>query len=161
MPVGKTRNMTRSRTPAVLKFDEPAGVHWYVALLGIQALHSEALASRLEKGFRFSYLQYFAVQMALSLGMVCLWVGLSSRTLERRRKEGWLNPAESDRLLTTTRIAGLALRLFEGDRDAAKRWLTSSQPTLGGSTPIEYSRTEFGAREVEHLIGRLEHGVIS
>jgi len=32
---------------------------------------------------------------------------------------------------------------------------------LGGVIPFELARTEVGAREVEMLIGRIEHGVIS
>jgi uncharacterized protein (DUF2384 family) len=27
--------------------------------------------------------------------------------------------------------------------------------------PLEYAETELGAREVEHLLGRIEHGVYS
>jgi putative toxin-antitoxin system antitoxin component (TIGR02293 family) len=40
-------------------------------------------------------------------------------------------------------------------------WLKSPQKALGGKTPLEYSDTEPGAREVEDLLGRLEHGVFS
>jgi hypothetical protein len=54
-----------------------------------------------------------------------------------------------------------ALALFEGGADAAMRWLTSSQKTLGDQTPLEHARTEIGAREVEERVGRLEHGVFS
>jgi uncharacterized protein (DUF2384 family) len=35
------------------------------------------------------------------------------------------------------------------------------QKGLGGKTPLEYADTEPGAREVEDLLGRLEHGVFS
>jgi putative toxin-antitoxin system antitoxin component (TIGR02293 family) len=51
--------------------------------------------------------------------------------------------------------------LFEGDANAARQWLTAPQPALGGSTPGDYAATELGAREVENLIGRLEHGIPS
>jgi putative toxin-antitoxin system antitoxin component (TIGR02293 family) len=54
-----------------------------------------------------------------------------------------------------------ALSLFEGDADAARRWLTTAQPALGGDKPLEYAATEVGAREVEDLIGRLEYGISS
>jgi putative toxin-antitoxin system antitoxin component (TIGR02293 family) len=49
--------------------------------------------------------------------------------------------------------------LFEGDRDAAADWLTRPQPALGGAVPLELAKTGLGTREVEALIGRLEHGV--
>jgi putative toxin-antitoxin system antitoxin component (TIGR02293 family) len=54
-----------------------------------------------------------------------------------------------------------ALRLFEGDRDAAKGWLSRPQKALGGLPPVSVARTEVGALEVERLIGRLDHGVFT
>ena len=32
---------------------------------------------------------------------------------------------------------------------------------MSGAVPLEYAETEVGAREVEHLLGRIEHGVFS
>jgi uncharacterized protein (DUF2384 family) len=37
----------------------------------------------------------------------------------------------------------------------------TAKKALENQTPLEYSRTELGAREVENLIGRLEHGVFA
>jgi uncharacterized protein (DUF2384 family) len=37
--------------------------------------------------------------------------------------------------------------------------LRSPRRIFAGSTPLAYSATELGAREVETLIGQLEHGV--
>ena len=54
-----------------------------------------------------------------------------------------------------------ALELFEGDAQAAERWLSSPKAALGGAVPSELAETGVGAREVEALIGRLEHGVFS
>ena len=54
-----------------------------------------------------------------------------------------------------------AIRLFEGDRNAARGWLMEPARALGGATPFEYLATEVGATEVRRLIGRLEHGVYS
>ena len=52
-----------------------------------------------------------------------------------------------------------ALELFEGDFDGAKVWLFGPLPGLAGHAPIDFAKTEVGAREVENLIGRLEHGI--
>jgi uncharacterized protein (DUF2384 family) len=35
----------------------------------------------------------------------------------------------------------------------------SSHPALGNQVPLEFAASEVGAREVENLIGRLEHGI--
>jgi putative toxin-antitoxin system antitoxin component (TIGR02293 family) len=46
-------------------------------------------------------------------------------------------------------------------KEAGRQWLSSPQVGLGGAVPLEYAETELGAREVEHLLGRIEHGVYS
>jgi len=79
----------------------------------------------------------------------------------RRKSEGRLKPDESDRLVRASRLFDKAVDLFEGDAPAATQWFKTSQPALAGQAPIQFARTEVGAREVEDLIGRLEHGVFT
>lgn len=62
-------------------------------------------------------------------------------------------------VLRASRILGLATDLFDGDRAAARRWMVAPRTVLGGKAPLELATTDVGAREVEALIGRLEHGV--
>ena len=53
------------------------------------------------------------------------------------------------------------IELFEGDVESARSWLMRPVLALGGAVPFEMLKTEVGAREVENLITRLEHGVFS
>lgn len=46
-----------------------------------------------------------------------------------------------------------------GDQDDARTWLRRPQWGLGGAIPLEYARTDPGAREVEALLDRIEYGV--
>jgi putative toxin-antitoxin system antitoxin component (TIGR02293 family) len=88
-------------------------------------------------------------------------LGISKATFHRRKGSGAkLNPAVSDRVIRYARLLGKAAQVF-GDLHDAKRWLNSPQFGLGGETPIDYAKSEFGAREVENLLGRIEHGVYS
>ncbi|KGE77229.1 antitoxin Xre/MbcA/ParS toxin-binding domain-containing protein [Halomonas salina] len=50
-----------------------------------------------------------------------------------------------------------ATELFEGDRDAAERWLHREAKGLGGKRPIDVMQED--PQQVLDLIGRLEHGV--
>src|SRR5258706_218900 len=68
---------------------------------------------------------------------------------------------ESERLLRIATVFEKAVDLFEGDLVSARRWLSTPKKALGGETPLSFARTEIGGREVEALIGRLEHGVFS
>ena len=48
-----------------------------------------------------------------------------------------------------------------GTTQHARTWLAAPQHGLGGAIPLDYARTEVGAREVEDLLGRIEYGVYS
>lgn len=87
-------------------------------------------------------------------------LGISKATLHRRKAEGRLGSAESDRVVRFARLMGKAVEVFETEENA-RQWLTSAQFGLGGAVPLEYAETEVGAREVEELLGRIEHGVYS
>ena len=88
-------------------------------------------------------------------------ISIPARTLARRQKETRLSPDESDRVLRLARLFDLALRLFEGDEAKARAWFKAPSRALGGESPLQYSQTEPGGREVENLAGRLEHGIFS
>jgi putative toxin-antitoxin system antitoxin component (TIGR02293 family) len=87
-------------------------------------------------------------------------VGISIATLSRRRQRREpLDVGQSDRVLRYAELFRQAVALHDGDEDAARAWLKSPARALGGETPLTRAETEVGAREVENLIGRLEHGV--
>jgi putative toxin-antitoxin system antitoxin component (TIGR02293 family) len=47
------------------------------------------------------------------------------------------------------------------DAEAAQQWLKTPARALGFESPLHFAETEAGAREVENLLGRIEHGVFS
>jgi putative toxin-antitoxin system antitoxin component (TIGR02293 family) len=88
-------------------------------------------------------------------------LGISKATFHRRKGAGGrLDSAVSDRVVRFARLLGKAIRVL-GDIEDAKQWLNSPQFGLGGAVPLDYAKTEVGAREVENLLGRIEYGVYS
>ena len=129
--------------------------------LGLKATSPRELIRQIELGFSFSRLRLLESQSGLSVARIASIIGIPERTLARRRNSGRLTSDESERLLRVSAVFEKAVDLFEGDRAAALKWLTSPKKALENETPLLYSRTELGAREVENLLGRLEHGVFS
>lgn len=127
--------------------------------LGISTGETIRIVRQVRAGFPFSRLLRFEKVTGLPREEIARFAAIPQRTLTRRQSEGRLNPEESDRLLRASRIFDLAVDLFEGDVIAARRWLRTPQRGLGGEVPQEFASTEVGAREVEDLIGRLQHGV--
>lgn len=85
---------------------------------------------------------------------------ISPSTLSRRRARGRFDPLESERLVRLAQLVARAVEVMEGVEDA-RTWLTSPARALGGKAPLDYASVEPGAREVERLLVRLEHGVFS
>ena len=129
--------------------------------LGLKADSAAAIIKQVERGLPFRSLESVASASGLTIEAIAEFVGLPARQLPRRRAARRLSPSESDRLVRVAALVESAAALFEGDRDAACRWLNAPRRALDGQSPLSYARTELGAREVERLIGRLEHGVFS
>ena len=88
------------------------------------------------------------------------YMRIPKSTLALRKKRGKFSFEESERLLRLQRLFEKALDVFK-NADLAKKWLKEDAYGLGDIPPLEYAATEIGAREVEDLLGRIEHGVFS
>jgi putative toxin-antitoxin system antitoxin component (TIGR02293 family) len=128
------------------------------ASLGLRATGTPQIIEQLEAGLPFGALQIFQSNSGLDVSTL---IGITERTRLRRKVAGKLTPEESERLLRIAQVFERAMQLFDADREAAARWLTTPRRALNGRRPLDYSRTELGAREVENLIGRIEHGIFS
>ena len=137
------------------------GPNAHVVLLGLSAFDTSDLVGAIQKGFRYQTFERFRRNIALPVETLMALIGIPRRTLTRRKLEGRFAPEESDRLVRASRVYSKALQLFDGDRETASRWLITAQRGLGGEAPVVLSSTDVGAREVERLIDRLEHGVFA
>ena len=156
----------QSETPDILAIrkeleEGSLGSNFYVRLLGLKTFDTFRLLHLIDKGLSVAAFSRFQRNIGLSQEELAQIVGIADRTLSRRKSEGRLEPNESDRLLRTSRVFGDALRLFEGDASAARAWMIAPLRALGDINPLSACRSEFGAHEVEKLIGRLEHGVFA
>jgi putative toxin-antitoxin system antitoxin component (TIGR02293 family) len=133
--------------------------HFYVALLGLRDYRPFRIYHELQKGLSYGAFERFQRNTGLPSATIADLIQLPPRTLARRKEAGRLERDESDRLVRAARVFSRALSLFEGDPAGARHWLTSRQPLLGNRVPLELAGTDVGAAEVEHLAGRIEHGI--
>lgn len=146
---------------AIAKARTSRGSIPYAAAIGLKAADRIELSDQVQQGLPFKSYRNLMRQMDLSSARLADLVQISERTLTRRRKAGRLKPDESERVLRYSRLFTMAVELFDGDPANARAWLSSGNRALRGRSPLEAGKTEIGAREVEHLIVRLEHGVYS
>ena len=125
-----------------------------------KAKHPTELIRQIQKGLRFSELETLQNSIDLPFEQLAAKLSISRSTLQRRKAAGRLSPDESDKVIRYSRLLHQATDFF-GDIEKARAWLKHPQYGLGGAVPLDYARTEAGAREVENLLGRMEYGVYS
>ena len=121
---------------------------------------TQELIEALKAGLPVQEIEELRHLLDLTMDRLVPMLGLSKATFHRRKIAGRLDPAESDRVVRFARLLGTAVEVMES-LENARLWLSSPQIGLGGAVPLEFAGTEVGAREVEDLLGRIDHGVYS
>jgi putative toxin-antitoxin system antitoxin component (TIGR02293 family) len=118
------------------------------------------LAEAIHQGLSYEALAHVLASEDLEPMEAYALVG-SRRTLLRKKTAGTnLSPTESDRLARVVRIIARAEEAL-GERDKAHRWLRKPNRALEGRRPLDLLESDAGARMVERILGRIEHGVHS
>jgi putative toxin-antitoxin system antitoxin component (TIGR02293 family) len=119
------------------------------------------LVKLMEVGLPVRELTDLQASLAVPADRLAPMLGISKATFHRSKGAGSkLNSAVSDRVVRFAKLMGKAVEVMESEENA-RQWLNSPQFGLGGAVPLEYAKTEVGAREVENLLGRIEYGVYS
>jgi putative toxin-antitoxin system antitoxin component (TIGR02293 family) len=137
----------------------PASHQGVLRDLGLGA-SSAALIEAVKAGLPVDTFTALARRLRVSEATLAGVVGLSGSTLARRKRAGTLTPAESEHVLRVAALLDRGAEVFGSEADAAE-WMTTTNVALGNLPPLSLADTELGAREVEDLLGRLEHGVYS
>ena len=116
--------------------------------------------SRIHAGLSFRAVTNLQKALDVPLEKVASVLGMSRATLHRRKIQGKIDKEESEKLVRYQRLLKKAEDVF-GIAGNAREWLTHKQSGLGGAVPLDFAKSEIGAREVENLLGRIEYGVYS
>jgi len=125
-----------------------------------KAKNPSDLIRQIQKGLRFSELETLQNSLEMPFEQLAVKLSISRSTLQRRKAAGRLSPDESDKVIRYSRLLQQAVDFF-GDIEKARGWLKHPQYGLGGAVPLDYAKTETGAREVENLLGQMKYGVYS
>ncbi len=116
-------------------------------------------AALVEEGVPIADVVAFGREVGFTADELAKLVHIPPRTYARRVKaRARLDIPEGERAVRLMRLYDLAKRLFV-THARTRDWLNCELPALGGRTPLDMARTEPGAREVENVIGAIEHGI--
>lgn len=129
--------------------------------LKVAPVSNQEWAQRIGAGLPAQAALAFKRALGLNADQLGALLGLSRRSIHRLAPAKAVLPAVAgDRLYRSARLLTLAVDVFE-DQQAAVEWLKSPQRALDNAIPLDIAVTDIGAREVEALLGRIEHGVYS
>ncbi len=132
--------------------------HMVQDLLTFDSSPKEVQAVR--AGFPIKQLQLAATNCGLELLDLLATSGLPRSTTHRVFKQERLSPEQSNRVYRVLALFDRALKLFGSPKDTWE-WLRGPKSFLQGNSPLSYIDTEPGYRSVEHLLGRLEDGMVT
>lgn len=149
------------QTDAALELPENVPESEYYRIpTGKCAKSSKELIATIQQGLPVSNFQGLAKAMGIPIDSLCDVTGVTLRTLRRRKQHGRLTAQESDRVYRVANVFNCAITVF-GGAAPARTWIREPLVALSGRTPLEYCGTEIGAREVEDILGRIQHGDFS
>ena len=132
----------------------------YGASVGVVSQDRHDMIGVIKKGLPFEAFEKLQKKLGVSAKVLAQVLNIADRTLTRRKREGRFQVGESERLLRLGILFDKTVDVL-GKQEDAQHWFQVPKKALGGQAPLEYADTELGAREVEDLLGRIEHGVFS
>ena len=131
-------------------------------MLGLKPTNEFEVAERIRAGLSSATVGRLARRLHLSETQMLVLSDIPPSTLHARTRIGKaLSPEHSSRIYRIAKVAEAAEAYFEGNDEAARRWLASPKVALGGETPLAFASTPEGSDYVLKLLDRMEHGVVS
>jgi putative toxin-antitoxin system antitoxin component (TIGR02293 family) len=130
------------------------------AVLGRNVRTTEDLEQLLDEGISMDAFEGLARAFQIAPDDLASVLGISARTLARRRRERVLRADEGDRLARAARVLAHGVDVL-GSAATVGRWLQKPNRALGDRTPLSYLGTDAGTARVESVLGRIEWGIPS
>jgi putative toxin-antitoxin system antitoxin component (TIGR02293 family) len=120
----------------------------------------DQLRETVKAGLPYASLEALIGKFGLAREEAAAALHLPQRTIARRKKKQKLQADESDRLLRLARVSAQAAATLGSDEKAVQ-WLRRPNRALGNRAPLDLIDSDIGTRQVEEVLGRIEHGNLS
>lgn len=116
--------------------------------------------SSVREGLPVELITEIAEKYGLNQQDVLEAAGIPRSSAHRYKGLGRLNREQSNRLYKVIYLLRRAEELF-GSPQLAAGWMSTPKVFLHNASPLHYLDTEPGFKAVEHLLGRLEDGLVT
>jgi putative toxin-antitoxin system antitoxin component (TIGR02293 family) len=157
--VGKKRGLAQAPAPHYESGSKAvAGQRVFEAWLSPEVAPRLALVEQIREGFPFALVGALAKEAGIGLDELMEFGVIPRRTWTHSKRNQRFTPTQSARLARFFRILHRARETFGAD-ETAMRWLKHGTKPLQGTAPVDLLDTEEGARLVEDLLTRIDHGI--
>lgn len=144
----------QSREPVVRAVYEKLGGR---SAVGVEVTSAADLARIVSRRIPLRALTHIQRQGLFSDAEIQRFIIPARTRRHREQKKEPLTVEESDRLVRMARVQAIAEDVF-GDSTRANQWLREPLGELSGTAPLEWARTEAGARLVEGILAKIDWG---
>jgi putative toxin-antitoxin system antitoxin component (TIGR02293 family) len=124
------------------------------------ASSTEGAIQRVAAGLEWADAEFVATALDVTLDRLADLCGIPRSTFYRRQAQGRFPVPESEHVMRFARLWQIAGEVFPSEK-AARSWLSRGQYGLDGAVPLEFAKSELGARAVEDLMRRIHYGVLA
>ena len=156
-----------ARTPKKPGLAQPQAPHYRAGAEAKRALEAWmspdigqrlGLVEEIREGFGFVLVAALAKEAGVATEELIAFGIIPRRTFTHSRRNQRFTPAQSARLARFFRIQQKAKGTF-GSAEKAMQWLQRPTTPLQDNAPVSLLDTEEGARLVEDLLTRIDHGI--
>lgn len=155
---GASPKERRSPRPTASKHGEDDAAEALRALVSPDPVARIVLVQQIREGFPIEFVENLAKLAGVDLDELAELGVIPRRTLAHSKQTQQFSPTQSDRAARFFRLFQKAKGTF-GSEERAMHWLKRSTKPLQDNAPVSLLDTEEGARLVEDLLTRIDHGI--
>ena len=124
------------------------------------ATSTSAAIERIARGLEWADAKFGAKNLGVPLDRLAVLVGVPRSTFIRQQNEGRFTEAETEHIMRFARLGQVAGEVFRSEA-GARSWLNRAQVGFDGNVPMDYAKSELGARVVEDLMRQIHDGILA
>jgi putative toxin-antitoxin system antitoxin component (TIGR02293 family) len=128
-------------------------------ILGVEIENDSSLEKIVDRGLPYQTLEMLIGQI-FPRDRSKYYDVIPASNWNRRKKTGYLNSEESQKIERIARIFAYAIEIW-GKEAKARYFMQKSHPMLEDRSPFQASLTELGARQVEDILNRIRFGIVA
>jgi putative toxin-antitoxin system antitoxin component (TIGR02293 family) len=113
----------------------------------------------IRRGLPAMIVEHISTKFEIPIHKILTYIDMPQTTYNKKiRGQEALGSSQSEQILAITDLLTEGLLIFNNEKSKFDSWLSSSNLSLNGRTPMSLFDTQTGLREVQNCLHRIEYG---